>query len=172
MKINTLVQYVHSGFEAWAAANKARLFVARDPFDVLEQLFAGPRGLLLCVAYAGGRVEDTALGEDDADGTRIYPTARERIEITVGHGLNLDAARDWRLMLGTTARTGLLEHVNAIRALALSFVFPDQGDSIQRLSYEGIEPLTTPEGFPLAAFRLSFNLLAAVDVDEDTELTL
>lgn len=167
MKLNDILEKIHDGFDGYATESKARLRVARDPFDVLEILFAGPQGLLLIFNYAGGERSDEA---EISEAEENYPIARERIEIVVGHGANIDPASEWKLLLGNVDRAGLLERVSDVRARALSLVFPEQGESLQRLEYQGCAPVETPNGLPLAAYRLTFSLLAQVEVDADTEL--
>ena len=165
MKSEAITQAIHTKLQAYARDNKGRASVARDPFDVMEVLWAGPEGFLIVLHEAGDDPEDMGLSESDADS--IPNPIRDRMEVTVGYGLGLDVNRDWRLIAGKGNRPGLLGHVRAVRAQMLALVFPDDEEQFRRLRYDGREAVTTPEGVPLAAYRMKFSLVETLEVAED-----
>ena len=66
-------------------------------------------------------------------------------------------------------RRNLLGRVDALRAYALSLVFPGtDGETLKRLRYGGCDPMSTPDGLPLAAYKLRFGLVTTVEKGEDT----
>jgi len=161
MRIDEIVKKVADALTTWGATRSVRVSAARDPFDVLEVLTVGPEAALLIVQWDGDEPEDPELSEDDA----MTGPARHNINLVVGQGLGLDVKRDWRLIAGRGTRKSVLQRVDETRAFALSLLFPADETSLRRLRYRGCEPMVTPEGIPLAAYRLKFSLVAMVNVD-------
>ncbi len=168
MELQDTLRLVHQGLSPYAAEHHAALQIAGDPFDVLEMFFGPVGGLRIAVHFSGSDV----AGEDVSEIEHMYPEALEQIEIIVGTPIGPEAARDWRLVVGRGGRPGLIEHVQAVRALALAWVFPDDAESLRRLEYQGCEPVTTPDGLNLAAYRLRFSLHVVVPFGDDVALSL
>lgn len=166
MRIDQIVKTLHDELEDWARSRQMRVSMARDPFDVLEVLAIGPRDAVIIVADAGDEPVDPDLGDVDREDGVVGPV-NQLLEVTVGQGLGLDVVKDWRLIAGRGNRKSVLRHVNEVRAFVLSLVYPDNDETTRRLSYRGREPVVTPEGVPLAAYKLRFGLIASVDVDAD-----
>lgn len=55
----------------------------------------------------------------------------------------------------------LFDLVSEVRALIRAIEWP-RGETYGEVLYKGCTPVTTYEGFPLDAYRLSFELLAAI----------
>lgn len=161
MRIDEIAKKLCDALTTWGTAKKLRVSVARDPFDVLHVLTVGPEDALLIVQWDGDDPEDPDLSEDDA---MTGPT-RQNINVIVGQGLGLDVKRDWRLIAGRGTRPSVLQRVDETRSFVLSLVFPADESSLRRLRYRGCEPMTAPDGIPLAAYRLKFSLVAMVNVD-------
>jgi hypothetical protein len=167
-----IVELLTKAIDAWTKGDlrrRAKVLPARDPFDVLEMLLVSPEKALITVLWNGDQPEE--IGQD-ADTGDVGP-ARNAIEVTVGCGLGLDAAKDWRLVLGKGGRESVIGRVADVRALVLALHFPaDDETTLQRFSYRGCEPVVTPDGVPLAAYKLRFEIVATVDVSDDVEVTV
>jgi len=161
MRIDEIVKKLADALATWGGSRSIRVSVARDPFDVLEVLTIGPEAALLIVQWDGDETEDPELSEDDA----TTGPARNNNNIIVGQGLGLDLKRDWRLIAGRGTRKSVLQRLDETRAFALSILYPADETSLRRLRYRGCEPMVTPDGIPLAAYRLKFSLVAMVNVD-------
>lgn len=168
-----ILQGIKAELDAFAKPLGGRVSVARDPFDVLELLTVGPAGFLLILHDAGDdRVDlglDETMGLDDED--NVQEPVRMDIEVSVGYGLGLDAARDWRLIAGKGNRPGLPGRCRALRAMLLGLKFKDDEESLRRLRYEGRKAVVTPDGVPLAAYRMRFSLQVSVLAGDDVEVT-
>lgn len=157
MHIDEVISAVHDHLAPWAQAQKGRLVVATDPFNVLEILATGPRGFVVVLGFGG----DEALGEEEQN-----PLATATVEVTVGYCLGLDIAQGLLLFKAKTDRPSLLGLVSACRAQLLALTFADDGESGRFLAYGGCEPVTLPDGFPLAAYKVRARLDMAVEVAE------
>ncbi len=140
----------------WARDRKGEVSVAQDPFRVLEVLWERPVGFRVIVHWAGDRPIE---GGPDA-----VPISTNRIEVYLSYNLGLTAKLDVALMTGEPDRPSMLAMTEACRARLLSYTFP-QATTGAILRYAGCEPVTTPDGYPLAAYKLSFELDGAVKTD-------
>ncbi|WP_448579265.1 hypothetical protein [Thermosphaera sp.] len=122
--------------------------IAKDPWNVLELLMDAPRGVRLVVHWAG----DEAMGDEPA-----APLITQRVEVIIAYALGLRAGVDATLAENTN-RPSLLRLVSLVRGRILGMVFtaPDASEGLFR--YRGCTPLETPEGVPLAAYRMQFDL--------------
>jgi len=172
MSPDLIIEKARAALASWAPAKGARISLARDPFDVLELLTVGPREALIVLAWGGDEPYDLGLGETDAgsDDDNVSPVATQIIEVTVGQGLGLDAIKDWGLIAGKGSRPSVLKRVANVRGFMLSLLFPDDETTMRRFSYRGCDPWSTPDGIPLAAFKLRFGLVAVVDQGETVEI--
>lgn len=132
---------------------KQDVSVAKDPWHVIEILAASPRGLRLVVHWAG----EEPLGEEP-----MAPLSTQRVEVIVGYALGLKASADAALVENTADRPSLLKIVADVRARVLGMVFSEMDASEGLFRYRGAEPVETPEGVPLAAYRLKFELDASM----------
>jgi hypothetical protein len=173
MTPEAIITKVRDALNTWGGDKGARVSLARDPFDVLELLTVGPMEALICLSWGGDELFDLGLGETDAgtDDDNVSPAATQILEVTVGQGLGLNVVKDWRLIAGKGNRPGVLARVNAVRAHILSLLLPNDETTLRRFSYRGCDPWSTPDGVPLAAFKLKFGLVAAVEQGETTALT-
>ena len=167
MRLDQIVLHVIDGLKPYAVTAKAALRTARDPFDVLEMLMNSPDGLMIIVHYAGCETTGESDGEPQE---ATYQETNELIEIVVGSAMGPGSLRDKALVQGSGNRPGLIQRIGEVRALALSFVLPDDETTLRRLKLRGCDAVTTPEGLSLAAYRLRFSIHAVVEVGEDTVL--
>ena len=168
MTIDVLVKKLYDALATWAKPQGLKVSLARDPFDSLEVLAVGPAEALIVVSWAGDAPVDPVMGPDDD----LTGAVEHSLEIIVGQGLGLEFIKDWRLIAGRGNRKSLLSRVDQVRKFVLSLVYPDDQETLGRFEYKGTEPFTTPEGIPLAAFRMRFSIVASVDeAASDVQLT-
>ena len=141
----------------WAASNKARVSLASDPWNVLELLVNGPAGLLLVLHWAG---------EDQLGDQEQAPLATQKIDVILACNLGPEIEKGSGLVKDTPQRQALLALVASLRDEILSLTCPDE-ETGTYFAYAGAEGVTTPEGIPLAAWKLSFRLDIALP--DDTE---
>ena len=139
--------------QIWARANKALVSIAKDPYHVLELLYETPAGLRLILHWAG----DDALGEqEEAIGSN------NKLEVIVSYNLGLMAKTDAALVQAQPNRPALLTLVSDVRLRVLSLSVPDDETGVDLAArHAGCETVTTPEGVPLAAYKLKFEFDAA-----------
>jgi hypothetical protein len=145
-----ICRYVKTAIAAVASSNKGKIEIAKDPWHVLELLAESPSGFRIIIHWAG----DQQLGDmDDA------PLVTSRLEVILSCNLGLTANAESALVEGSalTNRPSLLDLVSRVRQRILQKLWPAErtGGNIR---YVGCEPVGTPDGVPLAAYRLSFEL--------------
>ena len=153
MTLDAMMTALYDDLLPWVEGKKGRLSVAKDPWNVLEILVNGPQGFQVILHWGG----DSDVGELPGE-----PMAENIIEVIVGYSLGLQAKPDVALIKNQATRSSLLKHVNDVRARVLAYVFPaeETGESLQ---YAGCEPLVTPDGIPLAAYKFRAKLTARVE---------
>jgi hypothetical protein len=159
MRPDQILESVKNDLDAWAAAltgAKARISVAKDPWNALELLVQGPAGLIVVIHWAG----------DEGNGRTGDPKADNTLEVIVGYNLGLTLPLDQALFKSTVDRPSLLKYVNDVRARLLTIQFPAD-ETIQTTFYAGCEPVVAPQGIPLAAYRIRARLDAIVETEED-----
>lgn len=147
-----LLTILHEDLTPFTRELKGTLSVAADPWNFLELLAEAPQGWRLVLHWAG----------DENQMTEVPGAAINKSEFHVGITCNL----------GLTAKPGeavmrkrpgnapsLLRLMTMTRDRVKSFVFPD-GTSGQAI-YLGADPITLPDGTPLAGYRLRFSLMSA-----------
>jgi hypothetical protein len=140
--------------KVWARDNKATLSIARDPYHVLELLAETPAGLRLILHWNG----DAPVGDqEEAIGSN------NNIEVVLSYNMGLMAQPDAALVTAQPNRPALLKLVSDVRERVLSLGVTD-AETGAGLSarYAGCETVATPEGIPLAAYKLKFEFDAAL----------
>jgi hypothetical protein len=128
----------------------AQVSIARDPFNVFELLNAGTQNYVLALLWAG---------DENINDIPIIPLLRHNLELAFGYNLGLTARPDLALIQPVGNRPSLYQALDDIRTLLLSVQFGSNQTGMY-LEYKGTEPVVTPDGIPLAAYRLSFGLRA------------
>jgi hypothetical protein len=148
-----LLALYQADLNTWAMIKKAKLSIAKDPWHVLELLAESPAGLRLILHWAG----DDSLGDqNEAIGSANH------LEVIVSYNLGLTAKPDAALTQDQPNRPALLKLVSDIRERVLSLFIPDAETAVSLSArYSGCETVTTPEGLPLAAYKLKFEFDAA-----------
>lgn len=144
-----LVKRIAADLRAWRPAGiTPEVQVAKDPYHVMEILCDSPLGLRLVVHWAG---------DEDPGEQSEAPLATQRIEVVIAYSLGLKATPENTLVEGTATRPSLLKFVSDVRKRVLEMEFTP-GISSGLFYYKGCDPVETPEGVPLAAYRLKFEL--------------
>lgn len=146
-RLTRLVRDALKGLNAEGA--QPTISVAKDPWNVIEILTDAPRGVRLVVHWAG----EEALGDEPA-----APLVTQRIEVIVGYALGLRAGVDAALVENLENRPALLRLVALVRERVLAMTFTDAYASEGIFRYRGCDPVETPDGVPLAAYRLRFEM--------------
>ena len=137
----------------WASKNKAVVFIAKDPWNILELLAQSPAGMRIILAWAG----DQALGEQvQAIGST------NKLEVILSYNLGLTVQPDAALLQASADRPALLDIISDLRNRVLSLCVPDAETGVD-LSARYVEGdiVTTPDGIPLSAYKLKFEFDAA-----------
>jgi hypothetical protein len=137
---------------AYATAAKGKAVLAKDPFHVLELLCQAPRGFLLVLGDDG---DEAQVGEDDL-------VVDLQFSVAVAFNLGLKAEPGEALVEDRGDRPSLVALCDAVRERVMGLLLPPEETSRQA-AYRGREPITTPDGVPLAAYRLRFRLTYAPD---------
>lgn len=154
LRIDEILEKLYCAIEKWGEPHKASVSIARDPFHVLEILAENPQGFRVIVHWAG---------DENASDIMERPLADHKIQIVFSYNLGLTAKPDLALIQGQQNRPALYKLLDDLRALVLGLAFPDF-ETAEYCIYTGTEPVVTPDGIPLAAYRLKFHLIAAVAV--------
>ena len=155
LDISDILCRLKDGIEAWAKANNAIVSIALDPFNVLEILAEGPEGGRVILHWAGDQNPSELLQ---------MAIARNEIEVVLSYNLGLSLRPDLALIESTPTRPSLLKQLSDLRGILLSLAYPD-GETLVYLVYKGTASFITPEGFPLAAYRLRFELDSAINTE-------
>jgi hypothetical protein len=141
--------------EGWAEVS-----LAADPFNVFEQLTTGPNSTLIILHWAGDKPAGSA---------RQSPFVRNTLEVYVGRnkGLSLNPNETlYREDLYDSEKP--LSQITAnVREHLRSFSYdsvvtlPDTAHE-PALSYGGCDSVILPSGLPMAAYKLSFNLVTSL----------
>jgi len=152
--LDEMLALFRARLETWTRNNRALLSIAKDPWNALEMLAEAPAGLRVILNWSG----DAAAG--NLDGGEFGSV--NNVEVIVSYNLGLTAKPDAALLSAQPNRPALLRCVSEIRECILSLGVEDEAsDELVSPGYVGCEPVITPEGIPLAAFRLRFTFVAA-----------
>jgi hypothetical protein len=143
-----ILKPLHTALTPWVAEKKGVLSIAKDPYHVLELLAESPVGHRVILAFAG----DTGMGDQPQ-----IPLAKATIEVVLSYNLGLTAKPDEALITARGDRPSLLALVHDVRMRVLGIRFPDEITDVH-IAYGGCEPVVTPDGVPLAAYRMQFSL--------------
>lgn len=154
LKPNDIILALRDHLDPHVRPAKGITSIAGDAFHVLELLGESP------VAW---RVILLWEGDDDATGQPLAGIVRHTISIVISHNRGLRVWNGENLHRDTAAQPSLLTRLAEIRALVLRFRFPAEITD-ETLLYLGTQPEVTPEGLPLDAYRMRFQLHAAIDL--------
>jgi hypothetical protein len=155
LTITQILKQLVEALHHWGHGVKATVTIARDPFNVLEILAATPTGFRLVVHW---------VGDDNISDLDELPLSDNEIEVILSYNLGLTNRPDLTLIQGTPDRPPLYDLVDQLRAFVLAIRYPTNQTG-SYLVYRGTKPYVTPDGIPLAAYRLTFHIQAAVNVN-------
>lgn len=161
MHPDQILAAIKTDLDVWAATRKGKVVVARDPLEVIEILAAGPGGLLAIL---------NDEGDDEVDAAGENQIAGQLIGVTVGMPLGLNAEKGRLLYKSVGERRNLARLRSECRARVLSLTLPADGEDVDlHFRYRGCQPVTMPDGYPLAAHKFRVQLDALVETEEPRE---
>lgn len=161
----TIPQIIAAFFEDvsnWARQNAGTPFLARDPAEPYELIAGmGPNDFRVVVNWAG----DKEFG-----GNMMNHLDRHTIEVWIGRSRGLAADPNRTLIYPDGNKRALLDLVEDCKQRVLQLKFPAVLTR-KYTSYVGTEPVTTPDGLSMAAYKLGFTLDVAGRALEYREIT-
>ncbi|HTJ78536.1 MAG TPA: hypothetical protein VL357_06030 [Rariglobus sp.] len=146
---DTFLLELYNALSPWAVSRKGVVSIAADPYNFLELLCDTPTGCRLVLHWEGET--------NPADDSRIGVFATNRFSVGVTGNLGLEASPEKSLIAGNAVRPAFLETVAAVREFLRAHVFAEAVSTKFPL-YKGAEPVVLPEGMPLRAYRLNFEI--------------
>jgi hypothetical protein len=150
----TLIGLVHDALKPWLVARKGLLAVAGDPYNFLELLAESPSGWRVTLHWAGEK------NPGDNEHAGCFPINAFDVGISINPGLT--ATPDLAMFKPTADRSALLELVSDVRDFIRALNFAP-GASTLRALYRGADPVALPNGVPLRAYRLQFEVQIGLD---------
>jgi hypothetical protein len=152
MESPTISQITRAYFEdvsQWAREQGGTPFLARDPAEPYELIAGmGPNDFRVVVNWAG----DKEFG-----GNRLQHLDKHTIEVWIGRGRGLAADPNRSLVYADGEKKALLDVVESCKQRVLGLKFPREVTK-QYTVYVGTDPVTTPDGISMAAYKLSVTL--------------
>lgn len=149
-----LLNELADDLKPWVEGKKGTLSVARDPYHFLELLAESPAGWRAVLHWDG----DANLADDPQTGA-FCP---QKISVGVTANLGLTAEAGQSLRKASASRPALLTLLAEVRDRVRGYAWPDEITGRYSL-YKGTEAIVLPDsGIPLAGYRLTFELLAAL----------
>jgi hypothetical protein len=152
LTILQIVKVYADDIAAWARSVGGTCVFARDPLEPWELIAGmGPNEFRVVVNWAG----DSEFG-----GNVMQHLDRHTIEIWLARTRGLERERDKQILQASGTTPALLDLVEAAKQRVLELKF---AGTITRkyTAYKGTVPVTTPEGIPMAAYKISVTLDAA-----------
>jgi hypothetical protein len=159
-----LVRAVDARLAAWTVPGyKIARYLAKDPWHPYEIIAAGPRGLCVILKWSGA----VAFGDDEAEDLTL---ARQRLELFLSWNFGLAAKPEQALTLGDGERPSLLKTVALLIRRVREMDFKNESDVARFFKWKATEEVVTPEGVPLAAYKITFELDTDVEETEPQEI--
>jgi hypothetical protein len=152
MESPTISQIIRAFFEdvsRWAREHGGIPFLARDPAEPYELIAGmGPTEFKVVLNWAG----DKEFG-----GNVLQHLDKHTIEVWIGRGRGLAADPNKSLVYADGQKQALLDLVESCKQRVLELRFPREVTRKYTV-YVGCDPVTTPDGISMAAYKLSFTL--------------
>ena len=144
----TILQAVYSDLASWAGPLAGEVSASGTFVESMEVLLAKPTGFLVIIEWQG----EEASTEDEWTGVMraelgVYVAVNVGLQVKPGAGV-------WMSPAGRT----LLERTNAVRDRIREITFPDDQDTTRIFNYRGSKQVLLPDGTPLRAFRLEYDI--------------
>jgi hypothetical protein len=147
--ITQLVRIYADDIAKWTQENGGTPFLARDAAEPYERIAGmGPNDFRVVVMWAG----DKGFG-----GNIKQHLDRHTIEIWIGRGRGLAADPNRDNVLPNGQRKALLDLVEEAKQRVLELRFPRE-ITREHSEYIGTDPVTTPDGIPMAAYKITVAL--------------
>lgn len=159
MKLDEFIAYLKADLEPWTTAQKGAFHVARDPLHPYVILAGGAFATFVVILnFTGG----AALNTD------VHPhgLADARVEIFIGHTMDLRKDPGAWLFQNTSEHDSLLKQLSLLQAQVFTIVF-DNGENCDPAycQNDGTEPATLFDGTPLRAFKLAVSWPLPIELD-------
>ncbi len=148
-----ILQELRADLEPWARDHAGLVTLARDPYHFLELLAESPAGWRIVLHWDG---EDNT-----GDNAQAGAFCAQRLSLGISANLGLTAKPNEALVTPTASRAALLRLVADTRDRVRGYTWPDRTTS-RYLLYRRALPVVLPEGVPLAAYKLDFELIIAL----------
>jgi hypothetical protein len=152
MESPTISQIIRTYFEdisQWAREQGGAPFLARDPAEPYELIAGmGPNDFRVVLNWSG----DKEFGSNI-----LQHLDRHTIEVWLGRGRGLAADPNRSLVYTDGEKKALLDLVESCKQRVLELKFPVEVTR-KYTGYVGSDPVTTPDGISMAAYKLSFTL--------------
>jgi hypothetical protein len=145
-----VIRYLRDALDQFARQNRGTVHLAKDPWNVLELLAENPAGFRCIVHWAG----DKNIG--NRDGVENLPLVTAILQVTLSNNLGLTASPEQALAEAVPGRQPLLQLLGLAREKVLRITWPE--NLCDPIRYVGTDPVGTPEGVPLAAYMMTFEL--------------
>lgn len=152
---DTLLLELHEDLSAFMASNRGHLSVAAEMYDFLQILTESPAGWRVVLLWEG----EENLGDNAESG--CFPSQKFSLGVTANLGLTVSP--EIGLIKPSASRPALLQLVAAVRDWTRGHVFRE-GVSTKYPLYKGADPVVLPDGMPLKAYRLRFELTTVLPV--------
>jgi hypothetical protein len=156
MKNIDLLKVLAADLESYASDNNARLSISGTYVESLDALAARPSGSLIILEWRG---------EENPDPDNDFGVVRHEIGIYIAMNTGLKLKTGESLWASADGKS-LLERSHKVRDRVRSIVLADDDDSERSFSYRGCNQVVTPEGVPLRAYLLTFQIMAAITQPE------
>jgi len=152
----TILKAVYEDLASWALPLSGEVSASGTFVESMEVLLAKPTGFLVIIEWQG----EESSTEDEWTGVMrcelgVYVAVNVGLQVKPGAGV-------WMSPAGRT----LLERTNAVRDRLREITLPDDGDTTRCLNYRGAKQVLLPDGTPLRAFRLEWELHYALPEPE------
>jgi hypothetical protein len=152
LTITQIVKIYAEDVASWARERGGKPFLARDPAEPYELIAGmGPNDFRVVVSWAG----DKGFG-----GNIKQHLDKHTIEIWIGRSRGLAADPNGQLVYPAGDKPALLDLVESAKQRVLELLFPEE-ITRRHSEYIGAEPVTTPNGIPMAAYKITVTLDAA-----------
>ena len=149
LTITEIVKAYAEDIGAWAKERGGKAFFARDPAEPYELIAGmGPNDFRVVVMWAG----DKEFG-----GNILQHLDKHTIEIWIGRSRGLAADPNGQIVYPAGDKPALLDLVESAKQRVLEMLFPRESTR-EHSQYAGTDPVTTPSGIPMAAYKITVTL--------------
>lgn len=160
MNLQAFIQTLKSELDGWARSAGGELVVATDPLEPYVVLAGGLRNTFVAILVLDG---------SDQMNVEQHPHGMEqkKIQIYLGHPLDLRAERDAWLYKDDISRRSLLNLLDSLRDHVFTIVLANGENRDDGFAHNlGTEAATLPNGIPLRAYKITVSWPTSIEVDE------